>query len=106
MSLTEQQRADLEEVMDAAGSWADELATYIADGSEECGDEESAESQRKSAEVIREAVERLALITTDPRQCEWFAACDRPAVTLTPHPLIGKVPTCQRCAEKLERLGK
>ena len=30
--------------------------------------------------------------------CEWFAACGRPAVVLVPHPVLGQVPACQRCA--------
>jgi hypothetical protein len=33
--------------------------------------------------------------------CEWFALCDRPADWLIPHPILGQVPTCQRCADKL-----
>lgn len=26
--------------------------------------------------------------------CEWFAQCDRDARYLTPHPILGYVPTC------------
>ena len=29
--------------------------------------------------------------------CQWFLLCDRPAVCFTPHPVLGSVPTCQRC---------
>lgn len=52
-------KAAVTEIIDAAGSWADELTTYIAKGSEEYGDEESASSQRDSASTIRAAIELL-----------------------------------------------
>lgn len=29
--------------------------------------------------------------------CEWFAGCTNLAEQLTPHPILGKVPTCPRC---------
>jgi hypothetical protein len=35
--------------------------------------------------------------TTTAVPCQWFVLCDRDAVTVTPHPLIGAVPCCQRC---------
>lgn len=36
-------------------------------------------------------------------QCEWFSQCDRDVEYLTPHPIIGYVPTCVRCAAKSTR---
>lgn len=33
--------------------------------------------------------------------CEWFALCTRPADGVVSHPILGWVPTCQRCADKL-----
>ena len=36
--------------------------------------------------------------------CRWFLLCDNPAVTTEPHPVLGDVPICQRCADKLKRL--
>jgi hypothetical protein len=30
--------------------------------------------------------------------CEWFALCDRPATDTRPHPILGDVPVCDRCA--------
>lgn len=30
--------------------------------------------------------------------CEWFARCQRNATTLEPHPVLGAVPTCDRCS--------
>jgi hypothetical protein len=32
--------------------------------------------------------------------CQWFAACDRSAVTTVAHPVLGDVPACQRCADR------
>jgi hypothetical protein len=29
--------------------------------------------------------------------CEWFALCPRPATGTTPHPVLGDVPTCDKC---------
>jgi hypothetical protein len=29
--------------------------------------------------------------------CQWFLLCDRPATGTTPHPVLGSVPTCDRC---------
>lgn len=37
-----------------------------------------------------------------PTQCRWFALCDRPAVGVAGHPILGTVPICQRCADNLE----
>lgn len=34
--------------------------------------------------------------------CQWFALCDHEAVGVVAHPILGDVPTCQRCADKLE----
>jgi hypothetical protein len=31
-------------------------------------------------------------------QCEWFARCELEATTLVPHPVLGDVPACDRCA--------
>ncbi|TMQ10154.1 MAG: hypothetical protein E6J90_36755 [Deltaproteobacteria bacterium] len=38
----------------------------------------------------------------DPQLCEWFALCDREAVVLVAHPILGEVPTCRRCADRPE----
>jgi len=29
--------------------------------------------------------------------CAWFARCTNPATGTTPHPVLGSVPTCDRC---------
>jgi hypothetical protein len=33
--------------------------------------------------------------------CEWFALCTNQAAGVVEHPVLGQVPTCQRCAAKL-----
>ncbi|QIN94208.1 hypothetical protein PP459_gp025 [Streptomyces phage Wakanda] len=33
--------------------------------------------------------------------CEWFAKCTNEADGVVKHPILGDVPTCQRCADKL-----
>ena len=38
------------------------------------------------------------LITDYP--CQWFALCTNPAAGTVAHPILGSVPTCQRCADK------
>jgi hypothetical protein len=34
--------------------------------------------------------------------CEWFALCDHEAVGYADHVIVGYVPICQRCADKLD----
>jgi len=43
-------------------------------------------------------------IKTAPGACQWFALCDNSAVTTEPHPVLGEVPICQHCADKLKYL--
>lgn len=31
--------------------------------------------------------------------CEWFALCGQPAAGALPHPILGGVPCCARCAD-------
>lgn len=33
--------------------------------------------------------------------CRYFALCDHDAVGTYPHPILGAVPTCQRCADRV-----
>lgn len=32
--------------------------------------------------------------------CQWYALCTNTAVGVVKHPILGNVPTCQRCADK------
>jgi hypothetical protein len=34
-------------------------------------------------------------------RCSWFLRCDNPATATEPHSVLGAVPICQRCADKL-----
>lgn len=35
--------------------------------------------------------------------CQWFAMCTNVAAVLIDHPILRKVPTCTRCAERVAR---
>jgi len=35
--------------------------------------------------------------------CEVFALCENEATGTFPHPVLDKVPSCQRCADKLDK---
>lgn len=39
-------------------------------------------------------------------ECEWFAMCDNRAIGTLPHPVIGPVPICERCANLVGQLDK
>lgn len=34
--------------------------------------------------------------------CQWFAKCTNVATRTVKHPILGEVPTCERCAKKLD----
>lgn len=34
--------------------------------------------------------------------CQWFVRCDHRAAGLVAHPVLGVVPTCTRCAERMD----
>lgn len=38
--------------------------------------------------------------------CEWYAICDYNATTTRPHPVLGDVPICSRCNERVGKIGK
>jgi len=41
----------------------------------------------------------------EPTPCQWWAMCDREAVGIRHHPILGAVPICLRCWEKVEALS-
>ena len=55
----------------------------------------------KIAEAKREerAAEKSAEKFGKLVDCQWFARCDRFAVTTVQHPVLGDVPCCERCAK-------
>lgn len=40
------------------------------------------------------------------RVCEWFALCTRKATRTRSHPILGDVPICKECDEKMDRLAR
>ena len=38
---------------------------------------------------------------TKTTTCEWFALCTKPAAGTVAHPILGDVPICERCAERM-----
>lgn len=41
-------------------------------------------------------------LTRHQDRCRWFAGCTNPAEGTVAHPVLGDVPTCRRCASKLD----
>jgi hypothetical protein len=39
-------------------------------------------------------------------RCEWFLLCERAATTTRHHPILGDVPICAPCDERIERLSQ
>jgi hypothetical protein len=35
--------------------------------------------------------------------CQWWLNCDNPATTVRSHPILGDVPICKRCDDKISR---
>lgn len=45
-------------------------------------------------------------VTASPEtRCQWYAACDNEATTTRPHPVLGDVPLCARCARVADALS-
>jgi hypothetical protein len=55
-------------------------------------------------EVVREVVEApvVEAPAVEVAVCDWFALCENDAVGTTPHPILGDVLVCARCAERFE----
>ena len=57
-------------------------------------------------DVIRTATDEVVDTTemiTEPI-CQWFGLCGNPATSTERHFLVGDVPICETCADKLERM--
>jgi hypothetical protein len=46
--------------------------------------------------ISKSQAKRLAV--QKPATCQWFLRCSQPATGTSPHPILGAVPTCARCA--------
>lgn len=42
--------------------------------------------------------------SSDPEPCAWFARCTNLAIGLEPHPVLGAVPICGRCHDRVEAM--
>lgn len=38
-------------------------------------------------------------------KCQWFLNCKNNATTTMSHPILGDVPICKRCKDKVKRLS-
>jgi hypothetical protein len=38
--------------------------------------------------------------------CQWFATCTNLATTERDHPVLGKVPICDRCEQLIKNMGE
>lgn len=43
----------------------------------------------------------MATLDLAPRPCEYFALCTNEATGTVPNPIIGPVPCCDRCADRV-----
>lgn len=50
------------------------------------------------------ADDRVVDAANNEAVCAWFAICTNPANGLRSHPVLGDVPTCQRCDDKMEAM--
>ena len=71
--------------------WADD---YLASGTSVC---------RCAGQMNGRSWEVLPRADLHGQPCEWFALCDREARKRVSHPVLGWVPICDRCFERLAR---
>ena len=43
-------------------------------------------------------------MTNESPRCMWWLNCTNKAETVEPHPVLGDVPICYRCEQKLRRI--
>lgn len=53
---------------------------------------------------MRDPASEGGTLTVENVLCEWFAKCRNFATGFRPHPILGKVPICRRCDDKVSRL--
>jgi hypothetical protein len=66
--------------------------------------------ESKSRDILRavcaEQRAKGALTVEEIPACQWFALCPNEAVTMRPHPILGEVPICERCDERISALER
>jgi hypothetical protein len=50
-------------------------------------------------------IKRIGDIKLIKDGCRWFLLCKNKATKTRPHPILGAVPICKRCDDKVARLG-
>ena len=59
----------------------------------------------KADSKLQRALAKLEKLSNEVITCEQFLLCTRPATVARPHPILGSVPTCKACNDKIERLS-
>lgn len=59
--------------------------------------------RKESRRVARNAEQGIDS-WAEPVACAWWALCENEATTTEPHPILGDVPICARCAAKLRAI--
>jgi hypothetical protein len=52
---------------------------------------------RLNEELANLPADLVVIDISEVEVCAWFAYCENPATGVTPHPVLGDVPTCDRC---------
>lgn len=63
------------------------------------------EAAAKPAPAPRKRASRAKKATATEGLCEWFAGCGNKATKTEAHPILGAVPICDRCADKIAALA-
>lgn len=45
-------------------------------------------------------------MTTETTICKWFLLCENEATTTRSHPILGDVPICKRCDDKIAAIER
>lgn len=46
------------------------------------------------------------VVPPEKPKCEYFLLCTRDVAKFLAHPILGRVPTCHRCAKKMEAISR
>lgn len=70
-----------------------------------CGGATVAEAALLLGRTCRQILGESVTLKPEVPPCRWFALCTNAATGTTDAGPLGKVPACERCAKKAERLG-